>query len=69
MSPTQVSDVRSRPDELDPSRCLRQRHGNALLEPGLHAGVFNESPYYDQHLIEGQVAFITGLNNDEKLQQ
>ena len=29
---------------------------------------FNSSPWYDQHLIQGQVAFITGLD-DEKKQQ
>jgi DNA-binding beta-propeller fold protein YncE len=30
---------------------------------------FNSSPWYDQHLVQGQVAFIKGLNNPEKLQQ
>jgi YVTN family beta-propeller protein len=30
---------------------------------------FNESPWYDEHLIQGQVAFISGLSNPDKLQE
>jgi DNA-binding beta-propeller fold protein YncE len=37
--------------------------------PGYIQWDFNESPWYDQHLVQGQVAFISGLNNGEKLQQ
>jgi YVTN family beta-propeller protein len=30
---------------------------------------FNSSPWYDQHLIQGQVAFITGLDDKKKLEK
>jgi len=30
---------------------------------------FNSSPWYDQHLIQGQVAFITGLDNDNNMKK
>src|SRR5271165_327582 len=36
--------------------------------PGYMQWFFNESPYYDEHLIQGQVALIGGLNR-EKVQQ
>ena len=37
--------------------------------PGYVQWDFNSSPWYDEHLVQGQVAFITGLTNAEKLQQ
>lgn len=37
--------------------------------PGYIQWDFNESPSYDQHLIQGQVALIGGLHNDAQLQQ
>src|SRR5271165_4321950 len=36
--------------------------------PGYVQWDFNSSPWYDEHLVQGQVAFIGGLTND-KLQQ
>ncbi len=36
--------------------------------PGYQQWQFNASPWYDEHLIQGQVAFITGLTR-EKVQQ
>jgi len=30
---------------------------------------FNSSPWYDQHMIQGQVSFITGLDDEKKLQR
>jgi YVTN family beta-propeller protein len=37
--------------------------------PGYVQWDFNSSPWYDQHLVQGQVAFIKNLNNPEKLQE
>jgi DNA-binding beta-propeller fold protein YncE len=37
--------------------------------PGYVQWDFNSSPWYDQHLVQGQVAFISGVNNGDKLQQ
>src|SRR5271165_2041494 len=42
--------------------------GNNLSLVGYMQWFFNESPYYDEHLIQGQVALIGGLNR-EKVQQ
>ena len=36
--------------------------------PGYIQWDFNSSPYYDEHLIQGQISLVTGLN-DEKLAQ
>jgi len=37
--------------------------------PGYVQWDFNSSPWYDQHLIQGQVAFITGINHAGDLQK
>jgi len=37
--------------------------------PGYIQWDFNSSPWYDQHLVQGQVAFISTVNNPDKLQQ
>ncbi len=42
---------------------------NRYANPGYIQWDFNESPYYDLHLIQGQVAFITGLDDPKKRQQ
>src|SRR5271157_1987869 len=38
-------------------------------DPGYVQWDFNSSPWYDEHLIQGQVAFISGLGNPGKLEE